>query len=253
MNEIEIKGKKFKEEEIIRYGTNHINKVKKILICVGIILLTFGIIGTISNIRSNSDISTIIIGIVVFAGVGTVLLVLAFIKRNPYDEGIKYLNKILPNNIGIDGKPVVILESNKSINMSINPKEVFYLNTDLKQFQIMLDNKYSKIYNSTDIREYEVKVDNEVIVNSNSVSSKGVGKAIAGGLLFGDVGLIAGAINSDSKTSTITSHKEIKHYQLVIKLNDIINPVFVLETTSLQNIEEIVTTLEIICCNKSEN
>ena len=32
MNEIEIKGKKFKEEEIIIYGTNHINKVKKVLI-----------------------------------------------------------------------------------------------------------------------------------------------------------------------------------------------------------------------------
>ncbi len=246
MDEIVIKGKTFKEAEIINFGNNRIRKLKNTQLAVGIVLIAFGILGTVGNITSTIDYSVILCG-VAFVLAGIVLLALSFKKRNPYDEGIKYLNTHLPNNIGFDGKPVILLTADKIVTVSINPKKYFYLNTDLKQFQLMIDDKYSKIYDSNDIREYEVKVDNEVIINSNSVSSKGVSKALAGGLLFGDAGLIAGAIGSDSKTSTITSQKEVKHYQLVIKLNDIVNPVFILETTSLQVVEEVVTTLEILC------
>jgi hypothetical protein len=112
---------------------------------------------------------------------------------------------------------------------------------------VVQGNKYSKIFIGQDILEYEIRVDNEVVITSKTKSKKGVGKALVGGALFGGAGMIAGAVAGNGKSKTSQSQKEIHHYMLVLKVNDIITPSFVIELPSLQTAEEVAATLEIIC------
>lgn len=115
------------------------------------------------------------------------------------------------------------------------------------KFQIIQNNKYSKIFTGKDVLEYEIKVDNEVIITSKTESKKGVGKALVGGALFGEAGMIAGAVAGNTNSTTSQSQKEIHHYTLALKVNDILKPSFVIELVSLQIAEEAAATFAIIC------
>lgn len=58
----------------------------------------------------------------------------------------------------------------------------------------------SRVYSFSDIREFEL------LENGNSVSSGGLGRALAGGILFGGVGAVVGGVTGKKKgVSTITS------------------------------------------------
>lgn len=60
-----------------------------------------------------------------------------------------------------------------------------------------------KDYKHSDIRSYELVVDDEIIITNK----QGVGKALAGGLLFGGAGAIAGALSSNTSTKKTNNKK----------------------------------------------
>lgn len=105
---------------------------------------------------------------------------------------------------------------------------------------------YPKIYNYEDILEFELLKDGE------SVTKGGIGKAVAGGLIFGGVGAIVGG-----STGKKTTKEVIKSLNIKITLNDINDPTeyinlidFKTPKFEYQNIytstEEILSTLSII-------
>lgn len=116
--------------------------------------------------------------------------------------------------------------------------------------------KDATIYNYNDIVSFEL------IEDGSSISKGGIGKAIAGGILFGGAGAIVGGVTGKKKIKNVCSKLQIK-----ITVNDTEKPV---EYINLINIEtkkdgfvyktaystaqEILSILEIICNeNKNEN
>lgn len=104
--------------------------------------------------------------------------------------------------------------------------------------------KYS-IINIKDIRDWDIIQDGE--------SSKKLGGAVAGGLLFGGIGLITGAILGGNK-------QYISSLKLILKTNNFNNPniqlVFINTKTSVKNakfylnqLQDLTSTLEILAEN----
>ena len=255
MDEITIKGKTFSNNEIIEYGKKHIKKLRTIFRWIGIGLLIFSVIyvfGTISDVSDDSSkIATAVTGIIGFFVPGIVFLIISLKKRDPYKEGINYLNRHFPDPVGFDGNVIELLDGDKLINLNRNDRMT--VSTKELKFQIMQDKKFSKIISGADIKEYEIKVNNELIITSNTKNKKGVGKAVVGGLLFGGVGAIAGAAAANSKAKTSETQKEVQHYTLALKVNDIIKPSFTIELSNLSVAEEVSATLLLLSDKNTED
>lgn len=71
-----------------------------------------------------------------------------------------------------------------------------------------------KIYNFSDVQSFELLEDGE------TVSKGGLGRAVAGGILFGGVGAVVGGVTGAKKTNSICSKLQIK-----ITVKDINNPI----------------------------
>ena len=265
MKEVNIKGKIFTEKEIYDYGKKSIKRRIKPLLIIGTVLVAvcifmcfsyyqFALAGMVVNSETgepmtvNEVTSYIPIFITAFGIPGAILLIIAYAKsRDPYSAGVNYLNEHFPYPVGFDGNITVPLQGDKTIELSKNPIGKIILLSGDQKFQVVQDNKYSKIFSYSDVLEYEIRIDNEVAISSKTVNKKGVGKALVGGALFGGVGMIAGAIAGNGKASTNQSLKEIHHYTLSLKVNDILQPAFVIELESLQIAEEVAATFAIIC------
>ena len=253
MKEVNIKGKIFTEDEVSEYGKKAIIKNRKTLLWIGLVLLVlsvfFSILLLVSVLTDNLVIPESFISIFMFGSSGIVLIIASFIekKKDPYTSGINFLNKHFPYSIGFDGNIIAVLQGDKTIKLSKNSNFQLIISSVERKFQIVKDGKHSKILTGKDVLEYEIKVDNEVIVTSNSKAKRGVGKALVGGALFGGAGMIAGAVAGNKKTKTTQYQKEIHHYILTLKVNDILSPSFVVELESLQIAEEVTATLAIIC------
>ena len=265
MREIEIKGKIFTEEEVCDYGKKAIFKTRKILIIVGILLIAtcvlfsctivpLALTGNLVNSETGETITTdemlsILPAGIIYAIAGVILIALSFVKakKDPYVEGVNFLNKHFPYPVGFDGNIIDSLEGDKVIELSKRPTAKLIVSSSERKFQVVQENKYSNVFTAQDVLEYEIRIDNEIVINSKTKSKRGVGKSIVGGMLFGGAGMIAGAISENSKLETSQSQKEIHHYTLVLRVNDILKPSFVIELSSLQTAEEVVATLAIIC------
>ena len=107
-----------------------------------------------------------------------------------------------------------------------------------------------KIYNYNDI------IDFEIIEDESSVSKGGVGRAIIGGTLFGEIGAIVGGKIGHKYKQTCTNLK------IKITLNSINNPVeyitfintetkkdSILYKNSINIAQEIISILQVICEN----
>ncbi|UYZ34963.1 SHOCT domain-containing protein [Clostridium beijerinckii] len=81
--------------------------------------------------------------------------------------------------------------------------------------------KNPKIYNYSDIVDYELLEDGE------SIAKGGLGRAVAGGVLFGGIGAIVGGVTGGKKSKTVCTSLKIK-----ITVNDINNPVVYLKFLS---------------------
>ena len=254
MSDIIIRGKSFSEEEILKTGKAKVRKTTNVLRYLGIGLFATGIVGGIGAIIYSPDsLYQGIAAIAIFAIAGGILFGLSFKKRDPFQYGKKEIEKGLPFPQGFDGNFIDVLQSDKEVVLTTKPRCAFYIDTKSMQFQILDNGKYSKIYNPKDLRDFEIRVDDEVVVTANTTNKKSAGKAIAGGLLFGEAGAIAGAVAGNSKSVTTENQKVIHHYSLILKFNDMQKPSFVFNLNDVNVAEEILALLEILNESKEQN
>lgn len=271
MPSVNIKGKEFTNEEICEYGRKSIAKNRKVLLTIGILLIAIGVLTAIMVLLGVMDGPTlneetdesITVGeklLVLFATLVYDVAGIVFViwssrraRRDPYKVGITFLNEHFPYPTGFDGNIIDVLQGDKIIHLSDNPKSKLIILCADNKFQVVYDNKYSKIFTGKDVLEYQIRVNNEVVITSKTQNQKRVGKAIAGGLLFGGVGMIAGSLAANGKSTTTSHQQEIDHFVLVLKVNDIIHPSFVIELSSLEIAEEIVAIFAIIYQNDANN
>ena len=271
MNEVSIRGKIFTEEEVCNYGKKALSKSKKLFMIISIALLATCVflVGTAflsalggdhvdpetGEITTVAEYLSIIPSAIFMFGVpGTIFLALFIIKctQKPYNAGIKFLEKRFPAPVDFNGNVIEVLRCDKIVNLSKKPRFEILISSVDKKFQILSGKYYSKILTGKDIIEYEIKIDNEIVITSNTKNKKGVGKALVGGALFGGVGMVAGAVAGNSKSKTTQSQKEIHHYTLALKINDISCPSFVVKLKSLEMAEQATATLDIISQNDNE-
>lgn len=255
MEEVIIRGKPFSKQEIEEKGRQRIKKLTNLFRWLGVGLFAMGIIGGVGGFASlpaDADMTTKIgpiMGMAMFVIAGAVLFVLSFKKRDPFEYGKAEIEKNFPAPLGFDGKVIDVLDGDKTIEMSKKPVARLTIDSTKKVFQLLTENRYSKIFTIKDLVDYEIKVDNEVVITSKTKTKKGVGKAVAGGLLFGEAGAIAGAVAGNSKSTTTSTQTEIHHYSLVVKVNDLTKPSFIINLDSVQIAEDVVTTFDILVGN----
>jgi hypothetical protein len=109
--------------------------------------------------------------------------------------------------------------------------------------------KHPKIYNYSDIVDFELLEDEE------SITKGGLGRAAAGGLLFGGVGAVVGGVTGGKKTKSICNSLKIK-----ITINNMSSPVVYIKflsaatkknsftyKTFYNSAQECLSTLQLIC------
>ncbi|MGV8905796.1 MAG: SHOCT domain-containing protein [Acetobacterium sp.] len=107
----------------------------------------------------------------------------------------------------------------------------------------------ASVYNYADI------IDFELIENEESISKGGLGRAVAGGILFGGVGAVVGGVTGGKKSKAICSNLKLR-----ITVRDMNNPAvyvdFIKTDTKKSSItykeyfkqaQECVATLQLIC------
>lgn len=98
------------------------------------------------------------------------------------------------------------------------------------QMQLWIASSTNIVHNYKDINSFEL------LENNSSISKGGVGRALAGGVLFGGVGAIVGGITAKRETNPVCQSLKLK-----IALNDINNPIIYLDFVKsqiLKNSEE---------------
>lgn len=243
-----IKGKEFSDEEIISVG-RHINrKITNIFRWIGVGGMGLGAIILLSAFVAvkPEERGTYIVSALFFLIPGIVLFLISFKKRDPFITGKQSLEKKdrMPTNF--QGNVADIMQFDKEVILSKKPLSRFLLNTQNKQFQIFDEKHYSKIMNDSDIIEYEIMQDDEVITNSITKTKKGKGRSLAGGLLFGEAGMIAGSIGASSKSRTSETQNVIHHFTLKLRVNDMLKPAYVIKLDSMKVAEEINSILLIL-------
>lgn len=91
--------------------------------------------------------------------------------------------------------------------------------------------KKKKIYKYSDIVDFELLEDGESIIKKG-----GVGRAVAGGLLFGGVGAVVGGVTGKQKTKSLCESLKIK-----ITINDINNPVVYVKFITVETKKDSLT------------
>lgn len=255
---INIHGKDFTHEEVVEVGRRPIRRKTNIFRWVGLGLLIFGLFFEIIAIfativtKETEYVTSIASGLLLLIP-GAILFGLSFKKRDPFLYGKNILERKFPAPLDFNGKIVDVLNGDKIIALTKRPLSQLIVDSSSLQFQVLTKGRYSKIFSDVDVIDYEIRVDNEVVMNSQTKSKKGVGKALVGGALFGEAGLVAGAVAGNSKQSTTVVQKEIHHYSLILKVNDISNPSFVLAMESVDVAEEVAAVLLILLKNRKKD
>lgn len=264
-----------------------------IFISVIVILMAIGVIGTYENGKVDENALTSFIFLLVVTGI-----VLLFRKRRyrlnaqreepccvcgntpskfPISDGRICKNcfnefKDMPNFITSITKTTKSellsyrkeKENSQELNNSFNVTKRIgtYIEFDQKrkQFRIMptigLTKSIPKVYNCNDIIEYELLED------GISVTSGGLGRAAAGGILFGGVGAIVGGVTGKKKTRS-----EIENFKIKLTLNNFQSPTVYIELLNKKKIktnsnkykemyekaQEILSTLAVLQNNKEES
>lgn len=126
---------------------------------------------------------------------------------------------------------------------------------DVTRTFIIGSKKKGSLYRYEDIVDYELLEDGE------TVTKGGLGRAVAGGILFGGVGAIVGGVTGHRKTKEICDSMKIK-----ITLKDSIRPVEYIDLissrtkkngiiykTCYNTAQEILSCLEIICAQQQQD
>ncbi len=249
--EILIGTTKFKKAEVEEVGkrlasrkTNKLRWTGAAFLSAGLTFLPIGIF----NLPTSGGVGLIVIGGILFV-LGLIFFLTSFKKRDPIRFGTRYYQRqlVIPNAqmAGI-GQPGIL--NGRIIQLSRKPLVRIIFNGDDNKLQIFSERRYSKIYSKSEVLDYELRVDNEVVITS--ATKKGMGKSIAlgaiGHALFdtGGAGMMAGGMAASQKTKS--SQKEIHHYTLLIKVNDINRASYYMPIDTVQLAEEVITILDII-------
>lgn len=151
-------------------------------------------------------------------------------------------------------------EQNSLFNATKRIGSYIEFDKDRGQFRLMpmlgAVKKTPDVYNCEDIIEYELLED------GISVTSGGLGRAAAGGILFGGVGAIVGGVTGKKKTRS-----EIENFKIKLTLNNFQSPTVYIELLNKKKIktnsnkykemyekaQEILSTLAVLQNNKEES
>lgn len=128
--------------------------------------------------------------------------------------------------------------------------KVFYVDDVNKKWHLPRCKESKSVYDYTDLLDYEL------IEDGNTVASGSLGRAVAGGLVFGGLGAVVGGMTGKQKATCsklqikITT-KDISHPALYISLLDYeVKKDSVTYKTAINEAQEILSILQII---KTEN
>ena len=94
------------------------------------------------------------------------------------------------------------------------------------------------------ILKFEIMVNNDLVTTFDISSNGGFGRALAGGLLLGGAGTLAGAMTSKQKGKSIV--RDDFSYTLVVKTNDLFYPAFVCDFDTKEMAYCIMSTFELL-------
>lgn len=158
-----------------------------------------------------------------------------------------------------------IIDTNKDRLSKFNPtkkiENYFYIDENVKQWGIPQTNILGKVTNVR-IYKYDDIVDFELLEDGNSITKGGTGRALAGGILFGNTGAIVGGVTGNRKSKSTCSKLQIK-----ITLHDLSNPVVyinfietefkkdgIVYKEAYNSAQKVLSLLQIICTsNNKEN
>lgn len=173
-------------------------------------------------------------------------------SKRTIEKGFNNFKELLSSVLNYDIKDL--------INKEFIPDKIIngYLEIDSLQHKWSIPNNFNgkaKIYNYEDILSFELLEDGETI------TSGGLGRAVAGGLAFGAAGAIVGGITGCKKSKSLCTSLSIK-----ISINDIQNPTAYINfifTAAKKNgliykvkysqAQECVSILEFICKEASKS
>lgn len=151
-------------------------------------------------------------------------------------------------------------EKIKNFKTTKQIQQYLYIDEEKQQWVIPKGVFAKKIENST-IYEYSDIIDFELMEDGNTVSKGGLGRAVAGGLLFGGVGAIVGGVTGGKKAKQTCTSLRIK-----ITINDLRNPVIyisfitaevkkqsILYTSAYHTAQEVMSMLQVMCETKKIN
>lgn len=273
MSKIRVLDKDYDEEYVIEKGKASIKKLRKALLIRGIIIFLAGAIMLIYTLATKPESLSVTLLVVYISAivVGAILLVIAFIKRDPIKVGMEALKK----------EDVDFNQSKSVIYQTINPDKtvsvknidtVIQLQTSSMTFRFVKGKECSKIFGSNDVKNFELKVDDIEVYNSlehheenrvsDSISKDGKNKFVK--LLTFASPRMGGLVNTmiDGKTTTTTkehatkdvevkkTHKIDHDYTFILRLNDVSYPTFVAKDITIEEAEELANMFDIIVSYK---
>lgn len=143
-------------------------------------------------------------------------------------------------------------EKKNSFKITKNIANYIYIDEGHHQWALtkgLINKKISQVF------EYSDLIDFELLEDGTSVTKGGLGRAVAGGLIFGGVGAIVGGVTGGKKAKQICNKLQIK-----ITLNNMSNPVVyinlingeiktngIVYKTTYNSAQEILSVLQLIC------
>ena len=139
------------------------------------------------------------------------------------------------------------IESDLGLETDASKNNMILFNKKKKSFQLIYGNygnwfggeiKFTKEYKLNEILDLSlIEVNSTVVKNSNNI-----GKIIASGLLFGPIGVLAGAIDKGGTQRSLSKNS----YSLRFSLNDVDLAVVDLKCSSSEIAERVINTIKLI-------
>lgn len=201
--------------------------------------------------------------IIVLICLGAIILISLTEQTEEIGENSNEPEKVIEQNEQTRNEQEKIIEQNKQSKNEL--KENNYFNVSKKVGNYIYFDEFNKKWtipqglfkkkiNNSMIHSYNDITDFELIEDGNTISKGGIGRAVVGGALFGDIGAIVGGVTGHKYKQTCT------RLQIKITLNDINSPIeyinFIDTETKKDSIiyksaftfaQEIISILQIIC------
>ncbi len=204
----------------------------------GIVFLVLAVLSLVAIVASTADLATGIVGFLVFLAIASLFL----------NKGRKALNN---PSASLD-KEAVTTDKPEKVKFKATKRVGQYFEVDdvHKQFRLPSSKNRKAIYSYDDIIDFALDED------GNTVTSGSLGRAVAGGLLFGGIGAAIGGMSGKQKQTCSKLYINIKvknmsNPVLYIKLIDFeIKRTSSIYKAAAESAQEIIAILQLI---KAEN